>query len=135
MAKLPSVKRLVAEDYPEDVRDLIGRLGFILNGFMDDVTYTVNGNLDYDNLTQKLVTFEITMGANGKPVNAQVNVGKASVRGISVIKVVNKTNASAFPSTCPFISYTPSNTQNVININNITGLTASSKYEISVIVY
>ena len=134
MARLNNVKRIITEDFEPQYQTLISRLGYVLNQFMSDTVNIVNGNIDFDNLNQNLVEFDISVDANGKPVKiSSVNVGKTNPRGLTVIRVQNLTNSTSYPSGTPLISYTPIG-NNSVTVNHITGLQANSTYRLTVIV-
>ena len=135
MAKIPNFRRITPEDYDSDYQPLIETLGVNLNDFMKNVTDTINGNLDYSNITQKIITIDILVDSTGKPTgNNQINIGKNSPIGLQVIKITNKTSSSTFPKQVPFITYTELG-NNLIRIENIQGLTAGHKYSLNIIVY
>lgn len=135
MAKIPNFRRITPEDYDPEFQPLIENLGVNLNDFMKNVTDTINGNLDYSNISQKIITFDVLVDASGKPSgNNQINIGKNNPIGIQIIKVTNKTSATTMPTQVPFITYTELG-NNLIRIENIQGLTAGHKYSLNVIVY
>lgn len=135
MARLTNVKRIITEDFEEEYQDLISKLGFVLNQFMSDTVGIVNGNIDFDNLNQNLVEFEVSVNNAGLPQKvSSFNVGRLNPRGLNVIRVQNLTNSRSYPSSQPLISYTPVG-NNSVTINNITGLLANQTYRLTVIVY
>jgi len=135
MSRLTNIKRIIAEDFEPQYQTLISRLGFVLNEFMGDTVDIVNGNIDFDNLAQNLIQFEITVDSTGKPTkNGSVNVGKNNPTGIQVIRAQNLTNNLVYPDSSPFISYTPVG-NNIVTINNIKGLPANNNYKLTIIVY
>lgn len=135
MSQISGVKRIVAEDYAKEYQQLVSRLGYILNGFMDETVDIINGGLNFDNLAFNLVTFDITVDDAGKPtLNNKVNVNSVNPGGFSVIKALNLTNNSIFPTSQPFISFVPG-ADGVMTVTNITGLQANNKYRLTAIVY
>jgi len=135
MTRLTNVKRIITEDFEPEYQNLISRLGFVLNEFMSDTVDIINGNIDFDNLAQNMVQFDVTVDSNGKPIKgADVNVGKTNPSGILVIRAQNVTNSSVYPTAAPFISYTPKG-NNIITMNNILGLQANNVYKLTIIVY
>jgi hypothetical protein len=135
MPRLTNVKRIITEDFEPQYQNLISRLGFVLNEFMSDTVDIVNGNIDFDNLSQKMIQFDITVDANGKPLKgADVNVGKTNPSGIQVIRAQNLTNSSVYPVQAPFVNYVPKG-NNIITVSNVLGLQANNQYRLTVIVY
>lgn len=127
---IPSTIRL--EDYKEEDREMMEKLAGALNPFMEDVYRQLNGNLNTDNLTRQIGNVDVRMSAAGVVVNSpQIKLRlKARVSGIQVISAQNLTNATTYPTTAPFISYTVSG--DLVTIKNITGLQASSEYRLVV---
>jgi len=136
MSLLGNPKRIVKEDYPAKYHDLIEGIGFVLNSFMEESTAVLNGNVDFDNLAQEKLTFDMTADGSGTPIgNALFKTGIANPSGIQVIRAIDKDNTSIFASSQPFISYSPQDDTRIIKVNNITGLTASRTYRLTVIIY
>ena len=134
MPRLNNVRRINPQDFSEDNQADIQRLGYILNSFMQEVVDTLNGNVDYDNLSQNLVTFDIEVDSNGKPIGTdKINVNKVNPQGILVVRVINKSNISLLPDVSPFIFYTPNGT-NLITIDKIIGLSPNNKYQLSIVI-
>lgn len=134
MARLNNVKRIITEDFEPQYQTLISRLGYVLNQFMSDTVNIVNGNIDFDNLNQNLIEFDISVDSTGKPIKvSSINVGKINPRGLTVIRVQSLTNSTSYPTSTPFISYTPIG-NNSVTINNITGLQPNITYKLTVIV-
>lgn len=135
MSKISGVKRIVAEDYAKEYQQLVSRLGYILNGFMDESVDIINGGLNFDNLAFNLVTFDITVDADGKPIiNNKVNINKTNPTGFNVIRAINLNNTAVYPISQPFISFVPG-ADGVMTVTNISGLQGNSKYRITAVVY
>ena len=134
MAKLDNVRRIVKEDYDPIYRDLIDRLGFILNSFMEQTTTEMNGKLDFTNLNQDIITFRVSIDSSGVPIGSGLlRTTTIGVQGLQVVKAVNIDNSTVFPTGTPFISFVASPVVNVLKMTNITGLKASDKWEITVV--
>ena len=102
---------------------------------MSDTVDIINGNVDFDNLSQKLVQFDITVDSSGKPLKgADVNVGKNNPQGMQVIRAQNITNTSTYPTAAPFINFVPKG-NNIVTVSSINGLQANNIYRLTVIVY
>lgn len=133
--RLSNVKRIITEDFEPQYQTLISKLGFVLNEFMSDTVDIVNGNIDFDNLAQTLIKVDLTVNAAGIPLKGgDINVGKNNPEGMSVIRVQPLTATSTFPSSAPFISYTPKG-NNIVTINHISDLQPNITYKITIIVY
>lgn len=134
MAKIPNYRRISTGDFSADNSQDMNQLAEILNPFMRDVTDVINGQIDFENLSQNIIQFEATVDSNGIPVTKQVNIGTSNFNGFSVINARNITNPSIYPTGQPFISAVPTGSQ-VVNVNNISNLPANNKFLLTVIVY
>ena len=135
MGKLDNVKRVVKEDYDEKYHDLIGKLAFVLNSFMEQVTTQINGCIDFDNLAQDIVTFKITVDTCGVPVaNEQIRSSVTNPRGILVISAEDIDDLDRFDS-LPFIHFTAGSSGQVIKIKQIYGLIEDRPYNLTVVVF
>ena len=135
MARLSNVKRIITEDFESQYQTLISRLGFVLNEFMSDTVNIVNGNIDFDNLTQKKISIDISVNSAGKPLKgADVNVGITNPSGTDVIRVQQLSGTAVYPTSAPFISYTNKG-NGIITIDHISGLPANIQYKVTFIVY
>lgn len=133
--KLSNVRQLIAEDFSPEDREMISRLGSVLNYFMRQVVELSDENIDFDNLVWDIVSFSVTVDANGLPLQeTRFRCDVNSPRGLQVIKAVNTTNSLTYPSSQPFISYTPQG-GNIIKVNHVSGLQADNTYQFTVIAF
>jgi hypothetical protein len=121
-------------DYPEEYAEVVEILGGTLNDFMRQVVELSRANIDFDNLTSEIISFDVTVNETGAPTNAlnlKVNK-KATPNGFNVIAV--RMDGKTYPTATPFISFTAKGNFN-ITIDNISGLKAGQKARITAIVY
>ena len=131
MAKIDNVRRIIKEDFAKEYHQLIDRLAYVVNTFMEQVQQQVNGNLDFTNLNQDIVKVRLTLDNTGLPKNNQkIRTDLINPQGLIVVKARNLTDSTIFPTTAPFISFTSTGT--VINVQNITGLQADNEYELTI---
>lgn len=131
MSKLPGVKRIREEEYDTDYSDLISKLAFILNSFMDNVTNTINGRLDSENMMRDIVTVDVNIKSDGTLLNKpQVKTKLSQIKGIQVIKAINLNNTNTYPTNSPFVSYGLKNS-GVVELLNVSGLQNDSKYRLT----
>lgn len=133
MGFIDNIRRIIAEDFPKEDRQTVSKLAYVINTFMEQVSRQINGNIDFNNLSQDFINFTITVDASGVPVGN--NIVKTSIinpRGLVVTRALNQDNSSVYPTNTPFISYSPN--RNIIKINKITGLQANTEYRLFVIV-
>lgn len=134
MAKISDYKRITYTEYSEEAAQIMEDLSEILNPFMREVTTVINGNLDFENLQQNIVQYEVTVDSKGVPNNNKLRVSKNTINGLSVISARNLSNSSTYATSQPFISFSPPS-NNVITINNISGLPVNNKFLLTIIVY
>lgn len=134
MARLPSFRRIVEQDYPTESQELIKQLSVSLNYGIEVLYDLLNGKLTFkDNISSTLKEIDVKVDANGKPLTSTV-IKKASterLEGLIVIRANNLTNSTIYPSAAVFISYTE--TVDSIIINNVTGLQANNLYRLNVL--
>lgn len=132
--KLPSWRRIIEQDYPAQYQDLIKQLAVSLNYGMDTLYQTLNNQLTFkDNIQSTIGTFQATVDSSGKPTTT-ITVNKSSTNtllGLIVVKVVNLTKSTTYPTGGVTVSYTE--TTSNLTINNITGLTPNNNYQITVL--
>ena len=132
--KLGNYKRIISNDYPQEHQQLIEQLGRQLNDGIEQLFSAVGGKLTFaDNILSSSREVEVTVNATGNPLNrTSISLDRADVvNGCIVISVVNKTNATIYPTTSPFISFTQNGTQ--LFIDNITGLKENNRYLVKLI--
>lgn len=136
MARISNFRRISTEDYQGEYQQLIEKVALNLNPFMQEVVDVVNGQLDFDNLQQNIITANFQVNSNGVPIGTnQLNTqGINQPRGFQVISARNTQNPADFPSGQPFISFTPQG-NSIVQINNISNLTANQTYQLTIIVY
>ena len=126
MGQLTDIKRILTEDFPSENKELIEKLALNLNNFMDEVINTINGNIDFTNLTRQYKSITVTVDSNGNVIrgNKYIIDFTDTIKGINVIKCTNKDNL--LPDGSPFITYSQSD-KNLI-VSNIKGLPANKEF-------
>lgn len=131
MGKIQVPKKIRTEDFKPEQQELADKLGFVYNDNADLTYQTLSKGIDYENLKRQLVTFVVNMDKNGKVAQSpeiKLNlVGR--VLGVQVLNAVNINNVNIFPTGAPFVSWTVNS--NILRILNITGLQASSQYQLT----
>lgn len=132
--RLSNVRQIVAEDFPEEDRELITRLGGVLNYFMRQVVELANDNIDFENLTWDIVTVDLIVDSDGVPINnTRFSSSKGLPRGLMVVSVQNRTNSANFVSATPFVQFTYQG-NNLTKIDKVLGLNADEEYRLTVVV-
>lgn len=133
MGQINNVNRILSDDFPEDSQETIERLAEILNPFMEQVANTLNNNVDFSNLAQKVVTLTLTVDINGIPVNVlKFNSTINRAQGCNVINARNLTDSSIFPSSAVQVFFSMDQSGSY-KVNKVTGLQANNKYEIKLV--
>lgn len=132
MSKLPNVRRIIIEDYPEDIRPSIEKLAYIINQHMSDVVDLSNKRIDFDNLYREIVKIKVTVNANGIPLNNTTfsTTYLPNAHGGIVISATNITNSQTYPSSAVFVTFV-STKNNLFKVNHVTGLQPNQTYELT----
>lgn len=130
--KLNNIKRIVVEDYPEEVRPSIEKLAYIINDFMSNVTDLANKKVDFDNLYREIVTVKVIVDSSGVPLKNTTfsTTYLPNAHGGVVIRAANLTNSQVYPSSAIFVSFL-STKNNLFKVNHVTGLTPGHTYELT----
>lgn len=126
---LPDVRRLNREDF-QDAPQWLDPMLNTINSFMDSVYNIFNHNVSLtENLNIQISTINVETDSNGDitPLKIKSTI-RGRVNGIVVLKLVSESPTS----TAPFIDYVQS--ENIITISNIAGLSTSTKYKIIILV-
>lgn len=135
MPLLNNARQIRSEDFEQELQQAMSQLAFVLNPFIQEVVDLANGRVDFENTVFNIKSINITVDSNGNLQNTQnINVEKTGIRGLQVISAFNLTNATNYPTSQPFISYTPQG-GSIVQVNNITGLVPGDQYRISFVVY
>ncbi len=130
MAKVPDLRRITTEDFPEEVRPSIEKLGTVLNKYMQETNNALNSNLDIVNLNRDIKNFNVIVDADGIPTADVIIKHKVkNFKGMNVILVQNL-GSTAFLTGGPFIEFITQN--GLIKITHITGLIANTEYNIQI---
>lgn len=135
--KLSTFKRLDKQDFDEQFKDLIDKLGFVLNNDIQSLYDALNGKLSLtDNFLCTIKEVPIVVDSNGIPKNAaQFQIDKPNMRilGCQVVNAINTRNSNTYPTGAPFINYTA--TTQLVTIDHVTGLQPDENYLLTVIAY
>lgn len=143
MASISDIKRIVKEDFPTQYQDLIDKLAYVLNPFLDDVSSAFNGDISVDNLTRQYAscTIQTTKSSTSYLVNNISTGGTISpptkirsnltnqLQGINVLNVVNLTNPASYPLGAVQLCWTINS--GIITITNVTGLPDGQKFTLT----
>ncbi len=130
---MPDIKRIQKEDFEAEMRDTIDKLAYPLNSFMEQTKSALDGNLDFTNINQELITVDVTVDTDGIPtiVTKFKSTLNTKCAGVTCINALNLTSASTYPDGAPFCSTTESS--GIVTINHVTGLQANNKYRLTLL--
>lgn len=128
--KIPGFKRFQSQDFNKKYSDLTESLFAILNPFMETLTQALNKRLNFtDNFDCLDITLTVTAPVEGLKIK---NTQGGVMRGHQVMDCYNKNTPSDPLTGAPFVQFTMAS-DNQIQINNITGLTAGKTYIIRIV--
>jgi hypothetical protein len=122
--KIPSLKRLLIEDFPNQDKGFLGSLFYIINQGFEFLTLALNKNLTFeDNMRAQIKEIKVTA-----PLSNPIFVKNELGLPCKDIWITNVTNVSdtTYLSAAPFIQF--DNVANQIRINSIVGLSAGKTY-------
>lgn len=129
VGKAPDLKRITKEDFPAEYQQLIEKLAFPLNSHMEQVRNLFNKGIDFENLTQELITLKFQTNENSKPINAlsfKSNL-RNRIKGIVVCSANITSSNNTYLQAAPFISF--SQNTSIVSVLNISGLAPETSYE------
>lgn len=131
MAKLNSPRRLIEEDFPAKYRDFTSGFFYILNGFIESVSFIFNKQLNFnDNFQAMDVEISVIGGATNTAIK---NTLPVPVRGATVLRVDPLDTPTEMLAQAPFVQFTNGDSQ--IIINNVTGLQSGKRYRLRVVFF
>jgi len=134
--QIPSFKRILNTDYAAQFQQLINTLGFTLNNAISNINDALDNEISLqDNILCTVKTFNIQVDATGKPTTTTTFPLSftGTCLGVSLINLINTTNTGTYPTGGVTISF--SQTQNGIQLNNLTGLLPNNTYSITVVAW
>lgn len=134
--KLPSFKRLLKTDYAQQFQQMIETLSYSINNAVEALNTALNHNVSLqDNVFCTVKTFNIQVDSAGTPSTSTTFplTFTGTCLGVSLINIINTTNSIGYPTSGVTVSF--SQTQNGIQINNITGLIPMNKYSLTIVAW
>lgn len=133
MAKINPVSRIVTEDFPKEDQPLVGKLAFVLNNFLTDISNSYSKGLTIDdNLAMEYRDFTVTVDSRGVPtVSTAIKSSYSQIKGVQCVTVLNFTQP---PVAHPFVGWQMGNNKD-IKITYVTGLVPGVKYTVRVLIH
>lgn len=139
MSKLPIIKRIQREDFP-DAPAWIDKLTYPINSFFESVYNSLNKNLTFgDNIASEIKEFTFTTlasyvgtAATWEAIEFQRSI-KASPKGVVLLQIYKFGSATYSPIEGD-VYMDWSETNGTVTIGLVRGLAASTKYTLRVLV-
>lgn len=131
--KIRKINKILTEDFPEKYRELVSKLAFTLNPFLDNLVESLDGNLSFtDNIDSEIKELVVRPDVD-LPLKVKTELNFCN--SIIVTRITNLDNTSAVLASAPFVEFTNRDEGGfkLIEIKNITGLVTSNKYRIRLI--
>lgn len=131
MGRITDPRRIVVEEFKKEDQETVERIADSYNSFVDQVTQTLNGNVDFSNLSRSLITYDVVVDSNGVPTSGgtKISTNLSYVTGVNVVKFDNLSSTSSKFTSLPGMHFTYSGS-GIIKVNYITNLTAGIKYRL-----
>jgi hypothetical protein len=131
--RIGKFSNITPEDFDEELQPAMSKLAETINPFLETVSSAFDGKIDFDNLNQEIVEFQVEVDSNGVP---KTQLGLSSrlfnrVRGYIVIRAQPNNPNAALPTANPLITY--SQTESGIRVLGVTGLPPNVLYRITAI--
>ncbi len=133
MSKIQTPKKLRAEDFAADDRDLVSKIAFIFNDLADSFYFALNKSLDENNLNQDIVSVIVNIDGTGAVSNlplVKYNL-RNKPRGILCIRAVNVNSPNTYPTQAPFVSWDVGSAASTVQILAVSGLQNNSQYSLT----
>lgn len=132
MPKIQAPIRIRLEDFNAEERNLAEKIGNAYNTFNEDVYNVLNGNVDFDNLSQAVTLVDAEMAVGGSlAVPTSIRSESRKVNGIVCISAQNLTNGTVYPVATPFVSF--SQEGQIVRLQHISGLQDNSVYRLTLL--
>ena len=129
------LRRLVKEDFPQQYKDIIGKISMILNPALEQISLAMHNNITWtDNFAASIINIAVTVDANGIPTSDTSFLSKlpSQTQHIFVTRALNTTNPNTYVTGAPFVDWVDNN--GTVVVNHVTGLPANSTFTLTMIV-
>lgn len=133
MPKISNIRRIIPEDVDKDATpvEIVETIAGSYNDFADELLEVINGGLDFENLSRRKITLDISFNSSGIPLgNAVVNTGLPFVSILYIGKIQNVTNPASRITQVPYLDWTYQG-GGFLKINYGVGFTAGVKYKLT----
>ena len=132
MPQMKNIRRLTIESFQDsENKEFVERFAPIYDELLDELTSILNGNVDDENINGETLSINLTVGADGKPLQTTKFTAETGLIGTRVINQLNSTVSGSYPTSGVTISWTASGT-GTYTINHVTGITPFNKWKLTV---
>lgn len=134
--KIPQYRRIYKNDFDQDDQKLVETMALSINNGFDILYDLVNKKLTLsDNFNGTVKDVTVILDSLGTPTDTNsISLDSDSrIIGVQVLRAVNLTDNTIYPSQAPFVSFTQ--TERGVTINNVTGLQQGNKWKLTVFAY
>lgn len=128
------LRRLIKEDFPQQYKDLVGKIGYVINPAMEQLSLVLKNNITWtDNMAAQVINIAVTVDSTGTPTG-QISFASnlnSPINHIMVTRAVNATNSTSYVTGAPFVSFLQDG--NSVIIQNITGLPPNATFNLTMI--
>jgi hypothetical protein len=130
------LRRLVKEDFPQQYKDVVGKIGSILNPALEQISLCLHNNITWtDNFAATVINIAVTVDANGIPTNPTTFLSKLPSQTLHcfVTRALSASNpGGSFVTSAPFVDFVDNN--GTVTVSHVTGLPANTTFNLTMIV-
>lgn len=130
--RVPELRRLKKEDFDSQYQELVDKLAFPLNLFMEQTQSALNKGIDFQNLNREVVEVDLISTALNAPlITTKINTRlKTKIAGCHCINAqnVDLNDPSAEVTGTPFITFTENS--GLMTVNKVYGLPTGVKFRL-----
>lgn len=138
MAKVDNIKTFQKEDFDPEYKQLIDKLSFSINPFMEQIVSAFNKNIDITNLTDLIIDVTVSVDIDGiptMPTSFKISDTTRVIRKVLGMAVINHENLTDDDGVLsqPYITFSVN--KDLATIKSITGLPVDKRFKLTVRIY
>lgn len=131
---LSILRRLNKEDFPQQYKDVVGKIGYVLNPAIEQLSTALQNNITFkDNIDCAVINIAVTVDVSGIPTTSttfQSNL-TTPVKHIIVTRAINAANSNTYVTSAPFVDFVDNG--GTVTVQHVTGLPANSTFNLTMI--
>lgn len=131
---LSILRRLNKEDFPQQYKDVVGKIGYVLNPAIEQLSTALQNNITFnDNIDCTVINIAVTVDADGIPTTSTTFQSKLTtpIKHIIVTRAINTTNSGTYVTSAPFVDFIDNS--GTVTVQHVTGLPANSTFNLTII--